>query len=80
MRDGGVMREGARPRRRATWHSNAKQHLTNKWQEAEALAERQKEAIRQHDNQRKERGVVVRQEAEALAEGVGKAERAADKR
>ncbi len=56
---------------------------TNKWraqQEVEPLAERQREATRQHNNQPNKRGAMEQQEADAPAEGFGKAERAADKR
>jgi hypothetical protein len=45
-----------------------------------APAERRKEATGQHDNQLNKWGAIVQQKVEALAEGFGKAERAADKR
>jgi hypothetical protein len=56
---------------------------TNKWrtrQEVELPAERQREATRQDNNQPNKRGAMERQEADAPAEGFGKAEREADKR
>jgi hypothetical protein len=48
--------------------------------EAGVPAERRREATRQHDNQLNKLGAIVQQKVEALAEGVDKAERAADKR
>ena len=44
------------------------------------LAERRREATGQHDNQLNKWGAIVRQKVEAPAEGLGKAERAADTR
>ncbi len=46
----------------------------------EALAERQREANGQHNNQPNKMGAIEQQEAEVPAERFGKAERAADKR
>ncbi len=46
----------------------------------EALAERLRDATGQHDDQLNKWGAIARQNVEMLAEGVGKAERAADKR
>ncbi len=43
-------------------------------------AERQREATGQHNNQLNKWGAVARQKVEALTEGFGKAEWAADKR
>ncbi len=45
-----------------------------------ALAERRMEATGHHSNQLNKWGAIARQKVEALAEGFGKAERAADKR
>ncbi len=46
----------------------------------EAPAERWREATGQHDNQLNKWGTIAQQKVEAPAEGVGKAERTADKR
>jgi hypothetical protein len=50
------------------------------YREAEVPAERWSEATGQHHNQLNKWGTIARQKMEAPAEGVGKAERAADKR
>jgi hypothetical protein len=44
---------------------------TNELGEAEAPAERRREAIRQHDNQPNKRGAMVQLEMGALVDGAG---------
>jgi hypothetical protein len=50
------------------------------WREGEAPAERQREATGKHDNQLNKWSAIAWQKLEAPAEGVIKADRAADKR